>query len=63
MGEGKHARQQPAHREQLGVQSLAQGLFDTNPEGAGFELGTFREPSSLQRRFLYPGATVACACA
>ena len=33
-GGGNHARHQPAHREQLGVQSLAQGLFDTNSGGA-----------------------------
>ena len=37
--------------EQLGVQSLAQGLFHTNPP---WELGTFQEPSLIQRRFLYP---------
>ena len=30
-GGGNHARHQPTHREQLGVQSLAQGLFNTNP--------------------------------
>ena len=29
-----HARHQPARREQLGVQSLAQGLFDINSETA-----------------------------
>ena len=40
---GNHARHQPTHREQLGVQSLAQGLFQGEP---GFELGTFREPVS-----------------
>ena len=33
-GGGNHARHQPAHWEQLGVQSLAQGLFDTNSGGA-----------------------------
>ena len=31
-------------REQLGVQSLPQGLFDTNAE-PGIELRTFRVPS------------------
>ena len=29
-GGGNHARHQPTHREQLGVQSLDQGLFDSN---------------------------------
>ena len=29
-GGGNHARHQPAHREQLGVQNLAQGLFDSD---------------------------------
>ena len=47
-GGGNHARHQPAHREQLGVQSLAQGLFDINSGGArdptGNLLGTFWEP-------------------
>ena len=33
-GGGIHARLQPDHREQLGVQSLDQGLFDTNSGGA-----------------------------
>ena len=33
-GRGNHARHQAAHQEQLGVQSLAQGLFDTNSGGA-----------------------------
>ena len=33
-GRGNHARHQPAHREQLGVQSLSQGLFDINSGGA-----------------------------
>ena len=33
-GGGNHARHQPAHREQLGVQSLAQGFVDTNTWGA-----------------------------
>ena len=31
---GNHARHQPAHQEQLGVQSLDQGLWDTNSGGA-----------------------------
>ena len=47
-GGGNHARHQPAHREQLGVQSLAQGLFDSNSGGArdrtGNLLGTLRVP-------------------
>ena len=47
-GGGNHARHQLAHREQLGVQSLAQGLFETNSGGArdwteNF-LGTLRVP-------------------
>ena len=33
-GGGNHARHQQTHGEQLGVQSLAQGLFGTNPGGA-----------------------------
>ena len=45
-GRGNHARHQPAHQEQLGVQSLAQGLFDTNSGGArdptGNPSGTLR---------------------
>ena len=44
-GGGNHARHQPAHQEQLRVQSLARGLFDSNPPwgSPGFELGTFLE--------------------
>ena len=38
-GGGNHARHQPAHREQLGVQSLAQGLFDSNSGGARDQTG------------------------
>ena len=37
-GGGNHARHQPAHLEQLGVQSFAQGLFDTNPGAARLTL-------------------------
>ena len=36
-GGGNHARHQPAHREQLGVQSLAQGHIDSNSGGPNFE--------------------------
>ena len=43
-GGGNHARHQPAHREQLGVQSLAQGLFDTNSSWGS--PGSNREPSA-----------------
>ena len=39
---GDHARHQPSHREQLWVQSLAQGLLTTLTLGEpGIELGTF----------------------
>ena len=31
---GNHARHQPAHRDQLGVQSLAQGHFNSNSGGS-----------------------------
>ena len=37
-GGGNHVRHQPAHREQQGVQSLAQGLYATNSGGSGIEL-------------------------
>ena len=54
-GGGNHARHQPAHREQLGVQSLAQRLFNITRGEPGIELGTLH----VLRRQLYHWATAA----
>ena len=39
-GGRNHARHQPTHREQLGVQCLAQGHFDINSEGVELKLSS-----------------------
>ena len=49
---GNHARHQPTHQEQPGSLCLAQGLFDTNQEGArdrtGNRSGNFVIPKRLE---------------
>ena len=52
-GGGNHARHQTAHREQLGVQSLAQGLFDRNSGRARDRTGSPSVTLRVLRRFHY----------
>ena len=56
-GRGNHARHQPAHREQLEVQSLAQGLFDIICWQTRDRNGNLLGSLHVQRQFLYPWAT------
>ena len=49
-----HARHQPAHREQLGFQRLAQGHFDTKSEGAWVRTGNL----AVSIRLLYPASPI-----
>ena len=50
---GNHARHQPVHREQFGVQCLAQGHFDTDSGGTRVWTGNL----VVTIRSLYPWAT------